>query len=48
MKNLIIYVPVVNMARDIMILMGANPFRRPLEEVGPEKVSNVLSIYVYS
>ncbi len=24
------------MTRDVMILMGANPFRGPLEEVGPE------------
>ncbi len=24
------------MARDVMILMGANPFRGPLEEVDPE------------
>jgi hypothetical protein len=24
------------MARDVMILMGANLFRGPLEEVGPE------------
>jgi hypothetical protein len=30
------YVPVVYMARDEMILMGANPFRGPLEGMGPE------------
>ena len=29
-------VPFVYMARDVMILMRANPFRRPLEGVGPE------------
>ncbi len=27
---------VVSMARDVMILMEENPFRGPLEEVGPE------------
>ena len=29
-------VPVVHMARDVMNLMGANPFRGPLEGVGPK------------
>jgi hypothetical protein len=29
-------VPVVFMARDVMILMQANPFQGPLEGVGPE------------
>jgi hypothetical protein len=33
---LIIYVPVVYKARDIMILMRANPLHGPLEGVGPE------------
>jgi hypothetical protein len=28
--------PVVNIARELMILMGANPFRGQLEIVGPE------------
>jgi hypothetical protein len=28
--------PVVYMARDVMILMRANPFRGPLEGAGPE------------
>ncbi len=28
--------PVVYMARDVMILMVTNPFREPLEGVGPE------------
>ncbi len=31
-----INVPVVYMARDVMILMRANPLQGPLEEVGPE------------
>ncbi len=31
-----INVPVVYMARDVMILMRENPFRGPLEGVGPE------------
>ncbi len=31
-----INVPVVYIARDIMILMQANPLQRPLEGVGPE------------
>ncbi len=34
---LTIIVPVVYMARDIMILMWANSFQGPLEGVGPEK-----------
>jgi hypothetical protein len=29
-------VPVVYMARDVMILMRENPYRGPLEGVGPE------------
>ncbi len=29
-------VPVVYMARDVMIQMGANPFREQLEEMGLE------------
>jgi hypothetical protein len=29
-------VSVVYMARDVIILMRANPFRGPLERVGPE------------
>ncbi len=28
--------PVVYMAQDVMILMGANPYRGPVEGVGPE------------
>jgi hypothetical protein len=35
--NITINVPVGYMARDVMILMGENPFRGPLEGVGPEK-----------
>jgi hypothetical protein len=35
-KKLPINVPVVYMARDVMILMRAIPFRGPLEGVGPE------------
>jgi hypothetical protein len=35
-KELTINVPVVYIARDIMILMRENPFRMPLEGVGPE------------
>ncbi len=31
-----INIPVVYMAGDVMILMRANPFRGPLEELGPE------------
>ncbi len=31
-----IKVPVVFMTRNVMILMRANPFRGPLEGVGPE------------
>ncbi len=34
--DLTINVPVVYMARDVMILMGANPFQGSLEGVGPE------------
>jgi hypothetical protein len=34
-RKLTINVPVVYTARDVMILMGENPFRGPLEEVGP-------------
>jgi hypothetical protein len=33
---LTINLPVVYMAQDVMILMGANPFRGPVEAVGPE------------
>ncbi len=40
-KNLIINVPVVHMARDVMILKRANPFRGPLEGVGPENRDNL-------
>jgi hypothetical protein len=32
-----INVPIVFTARDVMILMRANPFRGPLKGVGPEK-----------
>ncbi len=35
-EKLTINVPVVRMARDVMILMGANPFRGALEGVGPK------------
>ncbi len=35
-EKLTINVPVVRMARDVMILMGANPFRGPLEGGGPK------------
>ncbi len=35
-RKLTINVPVVYMARDVMILMGENPFLGPLEGVGPE------------
>ncbi len=35
-SKLTINVPVVYMARDVIILMRANPFRGPLEGVGPE------------
>jgi hypothetical protein len=35
---LTIDVPVVYMARDVMILMRANTFRGPLEGVGPENL----------
>ncbi len=45
-----INVPVVYMAQDVMILMQANPFRGPLEGVGPgvetflgPKISTILS-----
>jgi hypothetical protein len=36
--NITINVPVdyIYMERDVMILMGENPFRGPLEGVGPE------------
>ncbi len=34
--TLTINVPVVYMARGVMILMRENPFREPLEGVGPE------------
>ncbi len=37
----ITYVPVVYMARDIMILMRANPLQGPLEGVGPEYRDNL-------
>ncbi len=30
------YAPAVYRARDIMIFMGANPYRGPLEGMGPE------------
>jgi hypothetical protein len=35
---LTINAPVVYMARDVLILMRANPFRGPLEGVGPENI----------
>jgi hypothetical protein len=34
---LTIHVSVVYMARDVMILVKVNPFRGPLEGVGPKK-----------
>ncbi len=41
-EKLTINVPVVRMARDLMILMGANPFQEgPLEGGGPKKVALV-------
>jgi hypothetical protein len=36
MSSITINVPVVYMAWDIMILVRENPFRGPLEGVGPE------------
>jgi len=33
---LTINIPVVYTAQDVLILMGENPFRGPLEGVGPE------------
>jgi hypothetical protein len=36
MHIITINVPVVYVARDVMILMRENPFRGPLEGVGPE------------
>ncbi len=33
---LTINLPVVYMAQEVIILMGANPFRGPAEAVGPE------------
>ncbi len=35
-KDITVNLPVVYMARDVMILMRENPFRGPLEGVGPE------------
>ncbi len=34
--SLTINLPIVYMAQDVIILMGANPFRGSLEAVGPE------------
>ncbi len=36
--ELTVNVPAVYMARDVMILLGLNPFLGPLEGVGPENL----------